>query len=255
MNETRFKELLNLYLDHRLSPEEARELERALAEQPSLRRRLRSYEIMHRGCAELFRRSEQDAPAPDVLVEALRRAEQRMVLKSERRATLQGWLTWGTAAGAAAVVALLVAKVSQPGVSTPTVAATGGAMQLASSSSAANRTAISADSQPLEVRRLRADAMAVRNGLPEHLTLAALGIAPESQVATTSLANWSAEAESQTRASAAQTETASWMQDARRQYMPTSAAATGSFSTRPLSGWGQSGSGFQVQTAGYTFER
>jgi hypothetical protein len=255
MNETRFKELLNLYLDHRLSPEEARELERALAEQPSLRRRLRSYEIMHRGCAELFRRSEQDAPAPDVLVEALRRAEQRIVLKNERRATLQGWLTWGTAAGAAAVMALMVAKISQPGAPTVATAPTGASLQVASVPAATSRSVGAAEAQARDTLRLRADALALRNGLPEHLTLAALGIAPESQVARTSLANWTAEVEAQTRVNSAQVETAGWMQAARRPEMPTSANATSSFSARPLSGWGQSSSGFQVQTAGFTFER
>src|SRR5690606_36887565 len=103
------------HLDHRLSAEEARELEQALQSNPERRRIFRGYALMQRGCAELFRRSASDAPGPDALVRALREAEARMTERSQRRTTIWGWSTWGATAGFAALVTLLVARVSQPG--------------------------------------------------------------------------------------------------------------------------------------------
>lgn len=111
IDDKKFKELLNLHLDHRLSAEEAALLERALAADPARRRTFQSYAAMQRGCAELFRRSALDAPAPDTLVRALRQAESRMGC---RAAPVVGWRTWSVPVGLAAAVALVVARISQP---------------------------------------------------------------------------------------------------------------------------------------------
>ena len=257
MNETRFKELLNLHLDHRLSAEEAAELERAMQEQPALKRRLRAYEIMNMGCAELFRRSEADAPAPDALVRALRQAEERMGAKRERRAMVQGWLTWGTAAGAAAVVALMVARVTQPAAGPQSPMASTDAVRSAQYEQVALASTVS---QP--TREPASLASGHRRGaLPEHLTLVALGITPQSSQANTSSADWpsSLESDSSARALASVEAPTGWMAAARTSspaaWNAPRAVSAAMFSNRPLSGGSSGSSGFQVQTAGYTFER
>ncbi len=252
MNDARFKELLNLHLDHRLSADEAHELEQALKADPARRREFRHYAVLERGCAELFRRSASDAPAPDSLIRALRAAEARMAARDERRLVVWGWGTWGATAGMAALVALVVARVSQPvyvAVAPPDAAAPSAP---ASTPPAAFAVAPAAASSPAYVAK--------RSALPAHLTLAALGIEPEQGEPVSSLSRWQAAEESQLARlespAAVQAHMAAWMNASAGSVSEWngSAVSTAQFSGRPINAWsGQSA--FQVQNAGYTFER
>lgn len=237
IDDAKFKELLNLHLDHRLSAEEAALLERALAADPTRRRTFQSYAAMQRGCAELFRRSAADAPAPDALVRALRQAESRM---GRRAAPAVGWRTWGVPVGLAAAVALVVARISQPALVVKSDSAPEPTVRLARQV---------ADPAPVLVAEAAPVLVQVR--VPEHLTLAALGIAPERD-ASASLARWSDVAEDTGPTVAATWESevsASTLADWNR-----AATAPRAFSGRPINAWaGQSG--YQVQGASYTFER
>ncbi len=248
MNDTRFKELINLYLDHRLSAAEARELERAMQENPALRRTFRSYTLMHQGCAELFRRSASDAPAPDALVQALREAESRMRAKSERRATMLGWGSWGATAGVAAIVALVVARISQP---TAMVAEAGPETNLDGGVTTALAAVENRSSPALVLPAVS------RRALPEHLTLAALGIAPE-RGEESSLSRWQAAEDTAVRLASSTVEIPSWMQSA-SSAAPSAwtggSATVAPFSARPINAWGGQTSAAQFQTASFTFER
>lgn len=249
MNDTRFKELVNLHLDHRLNTEEARELEQALTE-PARRREFRHYTALQRGCAELFRRSAADAPAPDLLVRALRDAEARMSARSQRRLAAWGWGTWGTTAGVAAMVALVIARVSQP-----TLVAVAVKETPAPAPAAKPINAVFASNSSLP-----APAYAkARSALPEHLTLAALGIASEQGEPTSAISRWQPTEEPQVaRLESTANRSNTWMDGSAvvaAEWNGSTVSAT-QFAGRPINAWvGQTGSGYQFQTAAYTFER
>jgi anti-sigma factor RsiW len=72
MKESRFIELINLYIDRQIGPEEAAELEAEIARSPAHRRTYLQYCRMHRACTLLFENSH--APAVP-LTQALSQAE------------------------------------------------------------------------------------------------------------------------------------------------------------------------------------
>lgn len=248
MKDTRFKELLNLHLDHRLTTEEARELGQALKTDPARLRTFRSYAAMQRGCSELFRRSAEDAPAPEALLQALRDAEARMREKSERGEFVRGWKTWGVTAGAAAMVVLVVARVSQP--------------TMVADSSATSGESTGSNSPLLAVANAEragasSDRVSRSSSLPPHLTLAALGINPE-QSQGTSLSRWQITEESYSRLDGSHAYP-TWAQasaalEAEWRGM---AIANAEFSARPINAWSsQSQDGASAfQPASFTFER
>jgi hypothetical protein len=248
MNDARFKELLNLHLVHRLNADEAHELEQVLQTDPARRREFRHYAVLERGCAELFRRSASDAPAPDSLVRALRAAEARMSARDERRLVVWGWGTWGATAGMAALVALVVARVSQP----VFVAVEDG--KSADASSATPSLALATNSAPVSPPYVSR-----RSALPAHLTLAALGIASEQGEPDSSMSSrWQATDEQQVARldNSAAAHAASWMTASTGSVSEWSGASASAaqFSGRPINAWGTQ-SGFQAQSAAYTFER
>lgn len=234
--DARFKELLNLHLDHRLGAEDACELERMLKSSPELRRTFRSYALMQRGCTELFRRSEADAPAPDALVRALRDVEARMRPQAARRERFAGWATWTATAGVAAAVALMVARVSRP------AGIADGARESSPVLVASNPVA------PLAAGFASTTVVAPRHAaLPSHLTLAALGIQPE-RGEPASLSRWTPPAEG---ADLAQATEPVW---ARATLAGSETAMPAHFNGRPINVWAAQ-SGVQVQNASFTFER
>jgi hypothetical protein len=96
MKESKFIELLNLYVDHEISAEEACLLEQEIAANPERRRVYQQYCRMHRATVLLGSAFSAEAPVPGV-----------PVAREERKA----WLFWcGTASlvGAAAVLAFVV---------------------------------------------------------------------------------------------------------------------------------------------------
>lgn len=112
--ENRFKELVHLYLDHEITPAEARELESAVQADPRRARILREYQTLHQGCARLFATTAAGAPPSPTLRAALQAAESRMAGAPAASGTLMrlSWMFGG--AGALAAAAALVVTLRSP---------------------------------------------------------------------------------------------------------------------------------------------
>jgi hypothetical protein len=243
MNDARFKELLNLHLDQRLSVAEAQELEEMLRADTSRRKALRDYEAMQSACATLFARTEASAPSSEALRRALRAAEARIERPGAQRDPW-GWPTWGLTGSLAACVALLVARLSQPAVGVAETSPGAGSPGTSSSVAAA-----------FDSGDLGAGAIA-RAESPRHLTFAALGLNPEGANADT-VSRWILEVDEPAmfatldEAIAASESMPSWRPAA------TVPVASSHFSGRPISVWARQSmtGGFQVEPAGFRFER
>ncbi len=246
MKDARFKELLNLHLDHRLSPAEAEELEAALESDPSRRKILRDYEAMQSACSALFARNASHAPSSQALRRALLKAEDRMAHPSSVRDGW-GWTTWGITGAAAACVALVVARLSLPAVSTVS------ASDAETPDHGAN---INAAASGLGAEATRPAARGAN--LPRHLTFAALGLNPGAMNAD-SVSRWVLDLEEP--AMFATLEEAHAATEALRAWMPPASAGMPQvphFSSRPITAIGAgggSGAAFQVGTASFRFER
>jgi anti-sigma factor RsiW len=114
MKESRFIELINLYIDRQIGPEEAAELETEIARSPAHRRTYLQYCRMHRACTLLF----EDFQAPaTALTQALRQAEGKVTAFPGRGYRLAR-VALATGLAAAACVAFIL--VNHPAsVSTP----------------------------------------------------------------------------------------------------------------------------------------
>lgn len=109
MNERRFQELLNLYLDHEIAPAEASELEAEVLRNPERRRVYDQYCRLQRACCLLGEHERALAPTSHRFARSLRDAERKIA--SPRRSfwwrpVYAGAFT--TAAMAACVVVVLV---------------------------------------------------------------------------------------------------------------------------------------------------
>lgn len=106
MNDARFRELLNLYLDRRLTPAEAAELETEVMSRPDRRRLYNDYCRMQRACRLLFEDECKNAPASFALAKALREIEGKIngtpAAASQSGAVV--WLRWSGGLAAACVV-------------------------------------------------------------------------------------------------------------------------------------------------------
>lgn len=184
MNDRRFKELVNLHLDHRLSPGEAAELEHALREDPARRRQLAAYAAMQQGCSLVCRRSAAGAPASAALLRAIRDAERKVHAPVAVRSVWSGWAGWGATAGlAAAAFAIVVVRMNTPG--GPNIEFTVAEAQEADGAVA--MSVVSAKSAPGGSGAV----VSSPASLPAHLTLAALGIAGESRREVGVVSRWS----------------------------------------------------------------
>lgn len=131
MKESRFIELLNLYVDQELSPTEAAQLEAEIAAHPARRRTYEQYCRMQRGCSLLFEQIRANAPDHIDLASAGRAADRKMLDfptgRTARRhglwPTLAASLAWGGGLAAAAAIAVVVLREPNPG-SSPALAAT-----------------------------------------------------------------------------------------------------------------------------------
>jgi anti-sigma factor RsiW len=85
MKDARFTELVNLCLDHQLSPSEAAELEAELLRSPARRREYREWCRLQEACVSLFEREMAHAPASFALERSLLEVE-RMVSEPPRPA-------------------------------------------------------------------------------------------------------------------------------------------------------------------------
>lgn len=82
MKESRFIELLNLYIDQQISPEEAEELEKEIGRSPAHYRTYLQYCRMHRACVMLF---ENFQVSPDPLAQAKDEADGKVMAFPGRR--------------------------------------------------------------------------------------------------------------------------------------------------------------------------
>lgn len=107
MNDRRFIELLNLYLDHEISPAESAELEAEVARNPARRREYDRYCRLQRGCSLLGERERSVAPQSAAFVRSLREAE-RKIAAPRRAAWNPAHVGLWTASAMAACVAVVV---------------------------------------------------------------------------------------------------------------------------------------------------
>ncbi len=105
MKESRFVELLNLYVDHELTQAEAAELEAELQRNPARRETLREYRALQRGCERLLEVDRSLAPRTAEAVRTLRGL--RGAETRSERSWWNGW-SWIAGAGAAAGLAVMV---------------------------------------------------------------------------------------------------------------------------------------------------
>lgn len=113
MRESRFIELLNLYVDQQISPMEAAALEREIARSPARLRTYRQYCRIQRACRILFDEAQQQAPESAALNEALLRAEEKVVAFPVRPRRNVTWTVWGSSlagVAAAACVAFMLLR-------------------------------------------------------------------------------------------------------------------------------------------------
>lgn len=122
MNNSRFIELLNLYVDQELSAEEAVELEREIAQNPQRRATYNQYCRMQRASVALFDAVNRQAPVPQMgrLWEAVQRADAKIeqfptpLAAPVVRRRWSGWQPLVLAGGMAASL-LMVATVAWRG--------------------------------------------------------------------------------------------------------------------------------------------
>jgi hypothetical protein len=118
MSDERFIELLNLYVDHQLSPEEAAELEKEIRVKPERRRTYQQYCRMQKACRSLFEQERSHAPASRALVKALADADRKIVAFPEQGRSRSRMVYLSGLAAAAACVALVFMVQNNP-VETP----------------------------------------------------------------------------------------------------------------------------------------
>jgi len=118
MNELRFIELLNLYVDQQLTAAEATELETELQRNPARRRTYQQYCRMQKACTQLFEQERQAAPSMSVLSREMAKADRKVLDFPERRTPWRqrGVFGAGIAAMAACVALVLVRHSSGPAV-------------------------------------------------------------------------------------------------------------------------------------------
>ncbi len=104
MNDSRFIELLNLYVDHQLTPAEAAELEAELARNPTRRRTHQQYCRMQKACISLLETERAHAPLPPKLARALADADRKITALPDTRSSRRQ-RTWWAAAGTLAAAA------------------------------------------------------------------------------------------------------------------------------------------------------
>ena len=119
MKQSRFIELLNLYVDHQIGSAEAAELEAEILSNPERRKMYRDYCRMQRACGLLFDHEQKHAPASFALEKSLQEIERKIGNFPARRKT--PWGTYSAAfAGVTAMAACLTVVLLRPGSVSPT---------------------------------------------------------------------------------------------------------------------------------------
>lgn len=107
MKDSKFIELLNLYLDQQIEPAEAALLEEEIARNPARRQTYQQYCRMHRACTLMF---EQSRPTSDVgeKVAMTAAAAEEKIRAFPAPSRSYGWIGYATGLAAAACVAFVV---------------------------------------------------------------------------------------------------------------------------------------------------
>ncbi len=110
MNDSRFTELLNLYLDHQITAAEAAELEAAVHSSPARRRTYEEYCMLQRACSQLGSNARACAPIAPRFARSMQDVERKITAprRAHRWYPLQvgGLATLAMAAGFALVLTL-----------------------------------------------------------------------------------------------------------------------------------------------------
>jgi anti-sigma factor RsiW len=106
MKDTKFIELLNLYLDQQIEPDDAARLEEEIARNPRRRETYRQYCRMHRACTMLF---EQSHPSSEVGVKLASSAAavEEKIEAFPAPVRSRAWIGYAAGLAAAACVALV----------------------------------------------------------------------------------------------------------------------------------------------------
>lgn len=109
MKDSKFIELLNLYLDQQIEPAEAALLEDEIARNPARRQTYQQYCRMHRACTLMFEQSRPTSDVGEKVALAAAVAEDKIrAFPAPSRG--YGWIGYATGLAAAACVALVVVQ-------------------------------------------------------------------------------------------------------------------------------------------------
>lgn len=248
MNDKRFKELLNAHLDACLNEAEAKELHAALAACEKRRREFRAHQRVQAGCVALFNQTARRAPCAPRLARALREADERL---QRPRSESRVWPTWGLAGAMAACVALMVVRVSGPGLAVAEANLTPSDAPKTALQTATPSSRVNINTQPT----------LYREGMPSGLGFAAMGIpADVENAAATAATKWTlSEAEIPPYALeeiAAMNRAVQLSRRAASSGLGFSSSAAPSFHRSESAVWhGVSAQGLPVETASFRFER
>ncbi|MES1167518.1 MAG: hypothetical protein ABUL68_05885 [Pseudomonadota bacterium] len=106
MKDTKFIELLNLYLDQQIEPDDAACLEEEIARNPARRETYRQYCRMHRACTMLFEQSHPSAEVGAKLASSAAAAEEK-IEAFPAPARSHAWIGYAAGLAAAACFALV----------------------------------------------------------------------------------------------------------------------------------------------------
>lgn len=106
MKDSKFIELLNLYLDQQIEPGDAARLEEEIARNPARRATYQQYCRMHRACTMLFEQSHPTAEVGVKLATAAVTADEKIEAFPSSQPGFS-WLGYGSALAAAACVAFV----------------------------------------------------------------------------------------------------------------------------------------------------
>jgi hypothetical protein len=245
MSDQRFKELLNLYLDHRLSDAEAVELEQSLRADAVRRKVLRDYSLIQGGCSELFSRAATGAPSSAAWCRSLRTVEARISRVGGQGSVAWNWRGWsagwgmaGASLAACAVIFVLVRSGGPDGPSQVSVAAT----------SVSPIVARLSDTVPMAVAVAGSEGVSERQKA-RNLTLAALGLTMDEPAMARRGKHWADVRETY--------ELADLSPSARSWIIATSGMESGWGHTQSAALTMQTGvtPAPQIESAGYRFER
>ena len=115
MNDSRFIELLNLYVDQQLTPAEAAELETEITRNAERRRTYQQYCRIQRGCALLFEQERTQAPRHQKLADALAKADQKVIdFPNQRVSRMRNYMSLGLVAAAACIAVVVMNRNGVP---------------------------------------------------------------------------------------------------------------------------------------------